>query len=122
MKDLPQYPLRIRFMDEEGRPHLRHFTERPLGIQFTSNAPIQVSYVEKNSPAGADAIHKDNPDDTTLVLEGDPEPYVKVGWYIIEIGDEEVNLNTNFKEVMNYIKEGVSLLPHKDNQYKRLFC
>jgi len=96
------WPLRINFQCPDGRVEPKQFTEHPLGVEFTNEAPIQVRKVLEDSPAHAQ--------------------HVEVGWYIVRIGDMEVGRITNFKEVIGYLKEGVYPLTKGNREYPRTVC
>jgi len=95
----PMWPLPLTFKDEEGNEFKRMFVEQRLGMLYsrgtpesvgTALSPIKVTGVRPMSPAA---------------LEG-----VKEGWYIVQIGDKEVEKNNpahDFKMVMGWLTEGV---------------
>jgi len=77
----------MSFIDESGTTHKVKFVQRPLGIEFTNQAPIKASKVHAESPAA--------------------DQNVQEGWQVSKIGDQDVRDNTNFREVMTYFHEGV---------------
>jgi len=96
------WPLRIHFQCPDGRVEPKQFTEHPLGMEFTNEAPIKVSKVMEDSPA-----HREK---------------VQAGWYIVRIGDMDVGRITNFKEVTGYLKEGVYPLSKGKAEFPRTVC
>eukprot|EP00419_Tripos_fusus_P009861 CAMPEP_0172669604 /NCGR_PEP_ID=MMETSP1074-20121228/9787_1 /TAXON_ID=2916 /ORGANISM="Ceratium fusus, Strain PA161109" /LENGTH=774 /DNA_ID=CAMNT_0013486405 /DNA_START=16 /DNA_END=2340 /DNA_ORIENTATION=- len=96
------WPLRIHFQCPDGRIEPRKFDEQPLGLEFTNQAPIKVSKVFKDSPA--------------------EQENVKVGWYIVQVGDMEVRRITNFKRVVGYLQEGVYPLAQGSKEYPLTVC
>lgn len=99
MQDFPVWPLALEFRKnpEDKETHVYKFSNRPLGVEFTNMAPIQIDRVYEDSPAAAHNM--------------------ELGWYLTKIGDRDVHENTNFREVLQYFKEGVQGLQDELHQY-----
>jgi hypothetical protein len=91
LAQFPIWPLEIEFRETlESEPQVVTFVERPIGLEFYRTAPIQVETVSPNSPAAAKGVSN--------------------RWYITKIGDKDVRGNDNFKQVRDYLKEGIQPL------------
>jgi len=98
MKDLPLHPLRIKFqksMNNANEVVVHKFTDYPLGLEFANEAPIRVTEV---SPDGA---------------ASKVDPPVEANWFIVQIGEKDVSMITDFKEVRKYLVEGLEPLAPK---------
>mmetsp|Transcript_19341 Transcript_19341/g.53157 ORF Transcript_19341/g.53157 Transcript_19341/m.53157 type:complete len:988 (-) Transcript_19341:55-3018(-) len=101
MKDFPLWPLHLQFKKHHEDPDSEEielkFLHRPLGLEFTNNAPIEIKKVHDASPAH--------------------HAGVQVGWLLTGVGDWDVHAQTNFRDVMKYFKEGVKPL---EEQHKHV--
>uniref|UniRef100_A0A7S1Q2G1 Uncharacterized protein n=1 Tax=Alexandrium catenella TaxID=2925 RepID=A0A7S1Q2G1_ALECA len=98
MKDFPLWPLPIEFRKnvDDTEKRVVKFVERPIGLEFTNLAPIQVGKVYEGSPA---------------------DQKVEVGWFITKIGKADVHSSHDFREVMGNLKEGVQPLTDNGKKY-----
>mmetsp|Transcript_91653 Transcript_91653/g.285664 ORF Transcript_91653/g.285664 Transcript_91653/m.285664 type:complete len:1020 (-) Transcript_91653:377-3436(-) len=99
MKDFPLWPLPLEFRKsvDGSNTHVIKFVERPIGLEFSNVAPIQVGKIYPDSPAARQGV--------------------EVGWFLTRIGDFDVHENHNFREVMKYFKEGVQPLDDSGKAY-----
>lgn len=104
LSDLPLWPLPIAFQvdDSSHEVHTVKFEEHPIGLEFANEAPIKVCKVLPDSPAEKLKIQE--------------------GWYIVRIGEMDVGKNTNFREVMGYLKQGVMALVDNGKKYQTSVC
>uniref|UniRef100_A0A7S4SQ79 Uncharacterized protein n=1 Tax=Alexandrium monilatum TaxID=311494 RepID=A0A7S4SQ79_9DINO len=99
MKDFPLWPLPLEFRKALDDPSstVASFVERPIGLEFTNNAPIRVSKIHDNSPAQSEGV--------------------EVGWFVTKIGECDVHENHSFRDVMKILKEGVKPLDDLGRTY-----
>mmetsp|Transcript_91654 Transcript_91654/g.285673 ORF Transcript_91654/g.285673 Transcript_91654/m.285673 type:complete len:1022 (-) Transcript_91654:447-3512(-) len=99
MKDFPLWPLPLEFRKtvSDASTHVIKFVERPIGLEFSNVAPIQVGKIYPDSPAARQGV--------------------EVGWFLTRIGEFDVHENHNFREVMKYFKEGVQPLDDSGKAY-----
>jgi len=102
LKDLPLYALYLKFktsMSSQDQVVVHKFTDYPLGLEFANESPIRITEVSKDGAAAK------------------VDPPVQANWFIIQIGNKDVSKITDFKEVKEYLKEGLlPLAEHKQQQ------
>jgi len=106
MKDFPIWKLPIdiqQTIDGVATRKTLKFAQRPLGMEFSNNAPIHISKVYDGSPAAK-------------LQETDGEIDQ---WFIVKIGKEDVKDNTDFREVMKILREGVMALDDSGKEYTK---
>mmetsp|Transcript_19340 Transcript_19340/g.53153 ORF Transcript_19340/g.53153 Transcript_19340/m.53153 type:complete len:985 (-) Transcript_19340:334-3288(-) len=101
LKDYPVWPLPLMFKkqgeDASAEEVTVKFVERPLGLEFSNHAPIEIKKVYEDSPAHAAGID--------------------VGWLLTGIGEYDVHSNSNFRDVMKRFKEGVEAVDDSGKKY-----
>jgi len=90
LRDLPLWPLRVIFEQEDGRAVPVQLNYRPLGISFIKTAPIVVDEFAFNSYAY--------------------EVGIQAGWRILSIGDEDVRAE-RFEVVEQVLMDSLAALP-----------
>jgi len=97
LKDFPLWPLPLEFRRSDSSKTVIEFVERPIGLEFTNVAPIEVRKIYDGSPAQRQGV--------------------ELGWVLTKIGECDVHENHDFRQVMKVFKEGVDAIDDSGKRY-----
>jgi len=86
-----EHVLKIKFEDGAGQLHEKRFRYRPLGLEYTREAPIRVARFKEQSQAQRQGV--------------------QIGWKIVGINKRDVREDFSFSHVDQLILDGLDGLP-----------